>query len=125
MNGASRRGLWLCAAAMLLAIAAGCSKPLPPDKMDYAGEWHGKGMWLLITEEGSVAYKRRQGNSTTSVSAPIQRFEGASFYVGVGPLSTKFEVSKPPYKDGNVWKMVVDGVELVRGPGASGPDWNA
>ena len=42
--------------------------------------------------------------------------------VGIGPMSTMFTVSKPPYHDGRDWKMVVDGVELTRtsrGPGRS------
>jgi hypothetical protein len=72
-----------------------------------------------------VEYERRGGGgSTTSVKAPIQRFEGNNFVVGVGPFSTTFVVSRPPYLDGSVWKMVVDGVELVRGVGA-GDSWKA
>jgi hypothetical protein len=106
-------------------LLAGCAKPLPADKRDYAGEWRGKDMVLAITLEGSVAYRRRQGGSSTSVNAPIQRFDGASFVVGVGPISTRFEVSIPPHRDGNVWKMTVDGVELVRGPGGAGDDRSA
>jgi len=35
--------------------------------------------------------------------------------VGFGPFKTRFVVSKPPHRDGNVFKMTVDGVELVRG----------
>ena len=48
------------------------------------------------------------------LQAPLQRFEGDNFVVGVGPMSTVFTVSKPPYHDGRDWKMVVDGVELTR-----------
>jgi hypothetical protein len=29
-------------------------------------------------------------------------------------MATTFVVSKPPYQDGDHWKMVVDGVELTK-----------
>jgi hypothetical protein len=115
----------LALAAFLLAILAGCGEPLPADKQQYAGEWHGKDMALLITPEGSVRYQRRKDKNTTSINAPLQRFEGANFWVGIGILSTRFEVSAPPHLDGNVWKMTVDGVELVRSLAPGGGDWQA
>jgi hypothetical protein len=117
--------LRLVLAAFLLAILAGCGEPVPADKQQYVGEWHGTDMMLVITPDGSVRYKRRKDKNTTSVSAPLQRFDGASFYVGIGILSTRFDVSKPPHQDGNVWKMTVDGVELVRSLGSGGPNWQA
>ena len=107
------RFLWIAAAALALA---GCGNPVPPDKLAYVGEWKAKDMWLVITRDGSVRYERRRDNARTSINAPLQAFEGDSFVVGIGPMKTKFVVSKPPYRDGAVWKMVVDGVELVRSP---------
>ena len=104
-------------AAFLAALLIGCAQPLPTDKSAYAGEWHAKDMWLRITSDGRVEYKRRTGGGNTSISAPIQRFEGDNFVVGVGPFNTTFVVAKPPHLDGGVWKMTVDGVELVRGGG--------
>jgi len=112
--------LRLALAAFLLALAAGCGEAVPVDKAEYVGEWHGKDMVLVITQDGNVRYRRRNGSSSTSISAPISRFEGASFWVGFGIFSTKFDVSKAPYRDGNIWKMTVDGVDLVRGFGGGG-----
>jgi hypothetical protein len=112
-------------AAFLLVLLAGCGQPLPADKQEYAGEWRGKDMVLAITTDGSVSYKRRKDGNSTSINAPLQRFDGASFWVGIGILSTKFVVSVPPHQDGNVWKMTVDGVELVRSLGQGGPNWQA
>ena len=105
------------AAIFLAALLIGCGQPLPADKAAYAGEWRGQDMSLRITSDGRVDYKRRTGGGNTSISAPIQRFEGDNFVVGVGPLHTTFVVAKPPHLDGGVWKMTVDGVELVRGGG--------
>jgi len=102
-------------AIALLALLAACADPLPPEKVNYAGDWRAQNMRLLITSDGRVQYERRQDQSKTSISAPIQRFEGDNFVVGVGPFNTTFVVAKPPHREGAVWKMTVDGVELVRG----------
>ena len=53
-----------------------------------------------------------------------QLFDGDNFSAGVGFLRTTFVVSKPPYREGALWKMVVDGVELTRAEGG-GPSRNA
>lgn len=104
-------------AVLLLSIAltlAGCSEPIPPEKLAYAGEWRGENVQLVITLEGAVQYERRSGASNVSVNAPIQRFEGDNFVVGVGPFNTTFVVSKPPHLVEGQYRMVVDGVELTR-----------
>lgn len=103
------------AALLALALAA-CAKPLPPERAAYVGQWQGANMVLRITQEGRLAYKRMEGNTTTSVDAPIQGFSGDDFSAGVGPLSTTFKVSAPPHQVGPEWKMTVDGVELTRQP---------
>lgn len=101
-------------AVLLVLVLAGCSKPLPPEKAAYAGEWQGLGMSLMITPDGSVAYKRMKGGVTTSVDGPLKEFQGNNFLVGLGPLTTTFVVSVPPHEAGGVWKMTVDDVELTR-----------
>jgi hypothetical protein len=106
----------------LLLVAACTGKPLPADKRDYAGNWSAPGMSLTIAYDGNVSYRRTRGGESTSINAPIQRFEGPSFFVGVGPLTTRFEVTSAPHRDGNLWKMTVDGVELARPPNGAGDD---
>lgn len=69
-------------------------------------------MDLAIDADGRVRYQRRNGGGHTSIEAPIQRFEGDNFVVGVGFLSTTFVVSKPPHESDGVMRMTVDGVEL-------------
>jgi hypothetical protein len=106
------------AAATLLFAAvlalAGCSEPIPPDRIAYAGEWRAANVILLVTPEGRVEYEKRGSGATVSVKAPIQRFEGDDFVVGVGPFNTRFVVSKPPHLVDGQYRMVVDGIELTR-----------
>jgi hypothetical protein len=105
--------LALLAAAVLLL--AGCGEPIPLDRMAYAGDWRSRDMRLLITPDGRCEYRRRrEGGSTSSISAPIVRFEGDNFVVGLGMLSTTFVVSKPPHLIDGHWHMTVDGVDLIR-----------
>jgi hypothetical protein len=107
-----RSALALLAACALLLAA--CSEPLPKDRLGYAGEWQAPGVYLLITPDGRCEYQRKSGSSNVSIQAPIKRFEGDNFVVGVGFLTTTFVVSKPPASDDGKWKMTVDGVELTR-----------
>jgi hypothetical protein len=102
--------LALCLSLALLA----CGKPVPAEKSTYVGEWQEKTTYLLITRDGSVRYQRRKGGATVSVEAPLQAFQGNDFTVGVGPITTTFLVSKPPYREGEQWKMVVDDVTRVK-----------
>ena len=111
------RKLAACAAAALLAAA--CAKPLPADRAAYAGDWQASGMRLVITAAGQVHYARRNGGANTTIDAPLASFDGDDFIVGIGPLTTRFVVTRPPHREGNAWKMTVDGVELTRG-GVSG-----
>ena len=38
------------------------------------------------------------------------------YLVGIPFLSPTFQVPQPPHQEAGAWKMVVDGVELTRGP---------
>ena len=111
---------WFAAPLLaLVLVLCGCGKPVPPEKSSYVGEWQHPTMYLLLTQDGSVRYKRIQGGVTTSVEGPLKGFQGNNFEVGIGPMSTMFVVTKPPHEDDGKWKMVVDGVELVRTSSAS------
>jgi len=95
-------------------VLAACAVPVRADKLDYVGEWQGVGMWLLITEDGSIAYYRLKKGASTSIEGPLRDFEGDDFVVGFGPFVTTFEVSSPPTQVGDRWLMTVDGVEMTR-----------
>lgn len=101
---------------LMAIVLLGCGQPLPSDKADYAGVWQGGGITLQIAADGRVEYERVKGNSKRSVSGPISEFQGDSFSVGIGSLSTFFEVSSKPTRSHGVWRMTVDGTELSRVP---------
>jgi hypothetical protein len=103
-------------------VLAACGVAVPPEKKAYVGEWRGEAMALLITQDGSVVYKRLKRGMTTSIQGPLKKFEGDNFVVGALFIETTFVVSAPPHLEGAHWKMTVDGVELTRvdGPDAAG-----
>ena len=104
---------------LLVAMLSACAKPLPADRADYAGDWRGNGVSLLITPEGQVVYHRQEGGSTVSIDAPLKAFDGDDFEVGVGPLVTRFYVGQPPTESDGEWTMEVDGRMLRREDGES------
>ena len=100
--------------SLLVAMLGACAKPVPPEKHAYVGEWRAPNMTLRISQDGRVVYKRSDGAVRTSIDGPIKDFHGDDFSVGIGFVATTFVVAAPPHADGSVWKMTVDGVELVR-----------
>lgn len=99
---------------ILLTLTA-CGKPVPVYKSAYVGEWQAPQMYLLITPEGRVVYKHYQDGGTVTVKGSLRGFKGDDFTVGSGFSTTTFLVTTPPYlSEDATWRMVVDGVELVR-----------
>ena len=111
-----RKPVSLIVLAAALPVQSACGQPVPEDKAPYVGDWHAQTMSLLVSKDGTVRYKRVKGNTTTSIEGPLRRFEGNNFVVGIPFLSSTFEVTQPPHQEAGAWKMVVDGVELTRGP---------
>ncbi|MGL3105191.1 LptM family lipoprotein [Bradyrhizobium sp. BR 1432] len=116
-----RRQFSLVILVAALPILSACGQPMPDDKAAYVGEWHAQAMDVELTKDGTVRYKRVRrnttaGSTTISIDAPLRRFEGDNFVVGIPFLTATFEVSAPPHQEAGTWKMVVDGVELTRIP---------
>lgn len=99
---------------LLTVFLFACSEPLPEHKSDYLGEWQGQQMSLFILQDGTVAYRRVEGNTTTSIDGPIKTFIDDDFVVGILFLTTRFNVSQPPTQLNGQWQMVVDGVQLTK-----------
>jgi hypothetical protein len=108
------RGVWATLCALMLLAA--CANPVPAEKAAYVGHWTAPGMSLSITQDGSVDYRRVKGGVTTTINAPLKKFEGDNFVVGIGLWTTTFVVSSPPREEVGRWKMTVDGVEVTRAP---------
>lgn len=108
-----KRWTSLAAAVITLALAA-CAEPVPTAKLAYVGKWEGAGMAFKIDADGTVAYWHKKDKKTVHMEAPLRQFIGDNFEVGFGPMTTTFVVSQPPHQDAGQWKMVVDGVELVK-----------
>jgi hypothetical protein len=108
---------WFLPLTGMLLLLAACGGPVPEDKKAYIGEWTSPKMYLRIDPDGKILYKRTKPGREVSIEAPLQKFEGDHFKVGIAFLSTIFVVSSPPHKDfDSNWKMVVDGVELTKTP---------
>ena len=101
---------------ILAGLTGGCEvKPLPSDKLDYAGHWRGEDVDLVIGLDGRVQFKKLVGGKgQVNISGPIAQWIDEDFIVGVMVVKTKFDVSVPPHKSGNNWLMTVDDVLLVR-----------
>jgi hypothetical protein len=87
---------------------------IPDDRQSYVGHWVGPDMSLEITPDGRIEYERRAGSATTSLSVPLQSFDGDDFVAGLWFLTTTFNVQHPPHRELRDWMMTVDGVELTR-----------
>jgi hypothetical protein len=71
-----------------------------------------------LNKEGKVKYKRDRPGKKLDLSLDLQGFDGDNFDVGFALVRSTFVVSKPPHREGDKWKMTVDGVELTRVDGA-------
>lgn len=109
--------IFISAVLLLTIISCGSMRGIkvPADKQDYIGLWASSEVTLSISANGRVEYVKRSGSSKKTISAPIQKFEGNNFVVGALGINTTFIVSVPPHQDSTgMWKMTVDGNELMR-----------
>ena len=111
---ATRQAGACCVALCVAAVLSACVKPIPADKASYVGEWRSDDMFLAIMSDGSLKYVRAKAKETTKINAPIKEFDGDNIVVGIGPATTTFVVSKPPYQDAGKWKMMVDNDLLTK-----------
>ena len=114
MNAMQSKPLIQTVALSLAMLLCACGNPVPPEKTAYVGEWRSATMALQITQDGNVRYARKDKGVSRSMKGPLQRFEGNNVIVGIGPLSSTFSVSVAPHRDGDAWKMTVEGVELTK-----------
>lgn len=109
---ARRSSQWLLLAACLWLVA--CAKPVPADFANYVGHWRGDGTLLVIRADGHADYERVTGDRRISIEGSCHSFTEDGFKIGIGLLSARFEVTRPPQRVDGRWRMTVDGVELTR-----------
>jgi hypothetical protein len=108
------RMILLAACLVVPQFSFAAPVPVPPEKAAYVGDWQGKKMRLNIAQNGKIAYKREQPDKQMDLNIELQGFNGNNFDAGALMIHSTFVVSTPPHREGNKWKMVVDGVELTK-----------
>ncbi|MFY8273363.1 hypothetical protein AAEU32_04475 [Pseudoalteromonas sp. SSDWG2] len=104
----------ILAYALCIFALSGCADPIPLERQDYVGLWQSAQMYVYISSDGTVQYKRVKDGLSTTIDAPLQEFNGDDFIVGLLWMNTRFVVSVPPHQIDGQWKMTVDGVELTK-----------
>ena len=104
-----------CFSAILLSA---CAKPLPADKLNYAGTWQNddSSIQLVISKLGQMQYREyRDANNYTVLSGPIRSFNRQKILFGFGPFSKEFMISQAPHLNSNgIWSMTINGEYLNR-----------
>jgi hypothetical protein len=96
-------------AAILLC---GCDR-IPDGKDAYVGTWKSPQATLVISRHGRMTYHRPQTADRIEerLSAPIERFSESAI---LGPGGIWLEVNQPPHRQGDTWRMTVNGDVLTR-----------
>lgn len=100
------------------------AQPVPPPAPAWAGTWEGPGMRVVIAPDGYVeidADATGTVSTATSVKAPAQSWADGKIVVGIGMFTTSWTVNEAPYERDGEWRMVVEGVVLVRTTAAEAP----
>lgn len=114
-----RHTLAALAATILLAFGLACSgmdfdiSAVPPPGPEYVGAWEGPGITVTIEPDGQIEVHRRDG-ADTRVNMPAKVWTDDAVEIGVGPLSTRYEIQEAPYQKDGTWIMVFDGVQVTR-----------
>lgn len=90
---------------------------LATTRKKYTGEWTGTGTTLSFSADGEVAFKSRTGATSTTYSGKLKGFEKDNVEITAGPIPISLKVQKAPFKDGDVWKMTMENVDLTRPDG--------
>ena len=105
----------------LLLLLPGCIEiTTPPERaVDYLGEWTGANVTLTIRGKRIVYRKRGGGFGSKYVDAGFLGLSGNDVVYG-GQRKGRIRVSVPPHREGAVWKMTIEEIEVQR-PTYDGP----
>ncbi|MFA6064329.1 MAG: hypothetical protein WCW44_01535 [archaeon] len=103
---------------ILLSLSIGCIeyKPLTDDLKEYAGVWASSdGQYLTIHEDGSGSYDGYSGIASLKVSGGQVVIADGNLSIEFVGIGKKFRIDKSPYDDTGKTKMILDGVNFVKG----------
>lgn len=110
---------WLLACSGLAELEEALRPVAPPDDR-WSGTWEGPGHTLVIAPDGTLDLRKIEGGGHTDLTLPARGWDGG-ITVGIGPVKTTFQVQEPPHQVDGEWRMVFEGVVLVRtGPAPAG-----
>lgn len=107
------RSLGVVVLVALLSLLISCADPtpVPPDKLEYVGIWVASDRFISLFANGRLEYKEKLGFGMHNRTESNFRFEGN---IIKSDMFASFVVDKPPWKDGDKWKMKMDGVLFER-----------
>lgn len=102
---------------LLLSISpltlTGCGGiSVPDDKQDYIGQWNSESATLHVYPQ-RIEYETH-GTMSSSISAPITKFENEDFYAGIWKFAQKFDVTIPPYEENGNWYMEMNSRKFIK-----------
>jgi hypothetical protein len=71
-------------------------------------------MVVVIEPDGMVGVSRHTDHTNSDLRAPAQAWKPDAVEIGLGGLTTTYRVDEAPYEKDGAWRMVIEGVPLVR-----------
>jgi hypothetical protein len=101
---------------LIFLMICSCSPdPIPQDQMVYVGVWQGSNIFLEIDANGNASYaKLRDGAVIETVDSPVKKIGDGKIVIGYLFITKTLELTKPPFEEDGNWKMIIDGVTLIK-----------
>ena len=81
---------------------------------DFVGTWQGQNISLRVDKSGDSDFRHLDGNRLIRAYGPLRLLDRNHISIGFGPTPQVLNVAVPPHVDGEVTRMTLDGVDLVR-----------
>jgi hypothetical protein len=86
---------------------------IPETKRTYVGQWEGPSTSVRITETARFVFFQRTDGGIRSFATKIRAFAGDDLVLAA--YQEQFvPVQRPPYREGDTWRMTLEGVTLER-----------
>jgi len=115
-----KRGVILFFLLLVLVFISSCGAflpiEIPEERSDIVGIWRAAGISLEIAENGYVQWEKIEGNSRSTISAPLKKITDTNMIIGIGFIKKEFRVNHYPYIEDGSMLMEIDGITLVKSP---------